>query len=159
MHEATGALGLFHLFRPVTFNDWTNFNLLVQRITAACVAFLSTLGFVLAMLGLFGAISYSVSERKKELGVRVALGARRQELSRMVLRQTCWITGMGVITGLLLGTGTAIFLRSHFYGIGTIEWVVLIPVGAAMMAISLLVAYFSARPWIAADPMEALRHS
>ena len=71
-----------------------NFNLLMPRVAAACVAALSALGLLLAILGLFGAISYSVSERKKELGIRVALGARPPELMQMILRQTLRITSL-----------------------------------------------------------------
>jgi ABC-type antimicrobial peptide transport system permease subunit len=110
-------------------------------------------------MGLFGAVSYSVSERKKEFGIRVALGARRWELLKMVLLQTVRITGVGIVIGVLLGVGVTIVARSQFYGIRSVEWIVLIPVAAAMLGVSLFVAYVSARPWITVDPMEAVRHS
>ena len=113
----------------------------------------------MAILGLFAAISYSVSERKKEFGIRVALGARRRELLGMVLRQTFFVAGTGVALGIVLGVGATILLRAQFYGIGPIEWTVLIPVSAGMEAVSLLVAYLSAQPWITMDPMEAVRHA
>jgi ABC-type antimicrobial peptide transport system permease subunit len=77
----------------------------------------------------------------------------------MVLRQVLLIAGTGVAIGLLLGAGAGMLLRSQFYRIGAVEWTVLIPVSSLMLAVSLLVAYFSARPWIAADPMEAVRHN
>jgi len=77
----------------------------------------------------------------------------------MVLRQTLSIAGAGVAIGLLLGVGATMLLRSQFYEIGAVEWTVLIPVSAAMLAVSLLVAYLSARPWIATNPMEAVRHA
>jgi len=60
-------------FAPFTFDNWINLTLLAERITSGCVAALSALGLLLAIFGLFGAISYSVSERRKELGIRVAL--------------------------------------------------------------------------------------
>jgi putative ABC transport system permease protein len=153
------SLGLTIIFSPVSFNHWVDFTLLVERITAASVAALSALGLVLAIVGLFGAISYSVSERKKELGIRVALGARPAQLLKMILRQTLAIAGAGVAIGTLLGVAATITLRSQFYGIGAVEWTVLVPVAAAMLAVSLLVAYFSARPWITINPMEAVRHA
>jgi len=77
----------------------------------------------------------------------------------MVLRQTLSIAGAGVAIGLLLGVGATMLLRSQFYEIGAVEWTVLIPVSAAMLAVSLLVADLSARPWIATNPMEAVRHA
>lgn len=102
---------------------------------------------------------YSVSERKKELGIRVALGARPWQLLQMVLGQTMLITGAGVALGSLAGVGGTILFRSQLYGISAVEWTVLLPVGGAMMAVSLLIAYLSARPWITINPMEAVRHA
>ena len=147
------------LFRPITFGDWVNYSLLTQRITAWCVAALSVLGLVLAIVGLFGAISYSVSERKKEFGIRVALGAQRWVLLKMVLRQTFLITSAGIVIGILLGIAATVLLRSQFYGISPVEWTVLLPVSAAMLAVAQVVAYLSARPWVRVDPMEAVRHA
>jgi putative ABC transport system permease protein len=114
---------------------------------------------LLAVIGLFGAVSYSVSERRKELGIRVALGARPAQLLKMVLRQTLAIAGAGIAAGLLLGIGATILLRSIFYGLSPVEWIVLVPVAVAMLAVSLAVAYLSARPWIRINPMEAVRHA
>ena len=110
-------------------------------------------------LGLAGAISYSVSERRRELGIRTALGAARWQLMKMVLRQTAFVAGSGVAMGIVLGITATTLLRSQFYGIRTVEWSVLIPVAAVMLAVSLAVAYLSAQPWITVDPMEAVRHA
>jgi len=156
--HALRGLGLKIMIQPVTAQNWINLGLLTERITAGCVAVLSALGLLLAIFGLFGAISYSVSERKKELGIRVALGARPWQLLEMILRQTMFTAGAGVAIGILLGVGATILFRSQFYGIGAVEWTVLLPVGIAMMVVSLLTAYFSAKPWIAIHPMEAVRH-
>ena len=76
----------------------------------------------------------------------------------MILRQSLLVSGIGVAAGLALGVaGTAIF-RSQLYGIGAVEWMVLAPAGSAMVLVSALVAYVSARPWITVDPMDAVRH-
>jgi predicted permease len=157
--KALRGLGLKIMLHPVTLQGWLNVTLFTQRVTAGGVAVLSALGLLLAIIGLFGAISYSVRERKKELGIRVALGAQPWQLLRMVLRQTLQIAGAGVAIGTLLGVGATILLRSQLYGISPVEWTVLVPVGAAMLGLSLLVAYFSAKPWITIDPMEAVRHA
>jgi ABC-type antimicrobial peptide transport system permease subunit len=153
------AVGQWSPFAPMTFSDIVNFSLLGERIAAGSVGVLSSLALLLAILGLFGAISYSVSERKKELGIRVALGARSWQLVQMILRQTVRVTGVGVSIGILFGVGATILVRSQLYGISTVEWTVLVPVTLFMLGVSLLVAYISARPWIAVDPMEAVRHS
>jgi macrolide transport system ATP-binding/permease protein len=151
--------GLTSAFHPLTFQAWSNFTLLLQRITASVVEGLSALGLLLAVIGLAGAISYSVSERRKELGIRVALGAGAGRLMMMVLRQTTVVAGAGIVIGIALGTGATALVRSKFFGIGVVEWTVLVSVGAGMLFVSLAVAYFSARPWIAVDPMEAVRHA
>jgi predicted permease len=159
VRQTVHALGIELPFRPVTFDTWTNFNLLIQRITTGCVAALSTLGILLAVVGLFGAISYSVSERRKELGIRVALGARAGQLLGMVLREILRTTGVGIAIGLVLGVGVTAGLRSEFYGVSTVESAVLVPVAVAMLTISALVAWLCARSWINIDPMEAVRHA
>jgi len=159
MTRALRGLGLKIDIQPATLNGWMNLTLFPQRFVAGGVAMLSALGLMLAVLGLFGAISYSVSERKKEFGIRVAVGARPGQLLTMLLRQTMFTAGAGVGFGILLGVAGTIVFRSQLYGIHAVEWTVLIPVGAAMLAVSLLVAYFSARPWVTISPMEAVRHA
>jgi len=77
----------------------------------------------------------------------------------MVLRQTLVIAGTGVAIGILLGVGATMLLRRQFYDVAAVEWTVLVPVGIAMLAVALLVAYVSARPWITINPMEAVRHA
>ena len=145
--------------RPVTFDDWVNLALLPERVIAGCEALHSALGVLLASVGLFGAVSYSVSERRRELGIRTALGAQPRQLLIMILRQTAVIAGIGIAIGVLLGVGATALLHSRFYGISAMEWTVLLPVSVVMLAMALLIAYFSARPWIAIDPMEAVRHA
>ena len=151
--------GLASAFHPLTYEGWSDFTLTLQRIAAGVVEGLSALGLLLAVIGLAGAISYSVSERKKELGIRVALGADSVRLMRMILRQTSLVAGTGIAIGIVLGTIATALLRSKFFGIGVVEWAVLIPVAAGMLGVSLAVAYFSARPWIEIHPMEAVRHA
>ena len=157
--QAVRGLGLKTMIQPITLQRWMDITLLTQRVAAGCVAALSALGLVLAVIGMFGAVSYSVSERKKELGIRVALGARPAQLLKMVLGQTMIISGVGVALGSLLGIGGAIVFRDQLYGISAVEWIVLLPVGAAMLVLSLAIAYLSARPWITINPMEAVRHA
>ena len=156
--QALRGLGLKIMIQPVTFENWMNLTLFGERFTAACVALLSGLGLLLALVGLFASIAYSVRERRKELGIRVALGARSWHLLRMILRHTLAVAGVGVGAGVVLGIAATAILRSELYGIAAVEWVVLAPVGAMMLALCLAVAYASARPWVKVDPMEAVRH-
>lgn len=158
VRKAMAALGLHIMANPFTFESWMNFDLFGERMAATGAGILSGLALLLSAIGLAGAISYSVSERKRELGIRVALGARSGQLLAMVLRQTATVTGAGIAIGCALGVTASIALQSAFYRIGAVEWTVLVPVAAGMMALSLAIAYISARPWLRADPMDAVRH-
>jgi predicted permease len=152
-------LGQRFVVEPFTFDEWINISLFTQRVVAGSVAGLSALALLLAVIGLFGAISYSVSERRKEIGIRVALGAGRRQLLGMILRQTLLVAGTGVAAGAILGFAATLVLRSQLYGIAAGEWIVLVPVSVAMLALSVAVACISANPWLSVDPLEAVRHA
>lgn len=143
----------------LTFDDWMDFNLFVPRITLICIAGFGALAFLLAAVGLYGAVFYSVSERKKELGIRVALGARPSDLWSMILRQTSLVTATGVVLGSFGGIVATILVRSLLFGIHPVEWLVLLGVTLLMGAMTVLTAYSAAHPWIHADPLESVRHA
>jgi ABC-type antimicrobial peptide transport system permease subunit len=136
-----------------------NLSILVQRIVAGCVAALSFLALFLATVGMFAMISYSVTERKKELGIRAALGARPSQLLRLILQQISAVAGAGIALGTILGIAVTAVFRPQFYGVQLLEWFVLLPVAAAMMAIVLLTASCSAWPSTKVNPMDVVRHT
>ncbi|MGA8229954.1 MAG: FtsX-like permease family protein, partial [Candidatus Acidiferrales bacterium] len=143
---------------PFTLDDVLSFTLLVPLLTLLVVVGLGALALMLAVSGLYGTIFYSVNERQKEIGIRVALGAQPRHLLTLFLRQTAIISGAGVSLGLLLGVAATTVFRSQFYGIYAIELRVLIPVALAMTLISTVTAYAVALPRIKMSPMEAVRH-
>jgi predicted permease len=145
--------------QTLTMDDWMDFTLYVPRITLVCTGAFGGLAFLLAAVGLYGAVFYSVSERKKELGIRIALGAGPHDLWRMILRQTSVVTAAGVCLGIVGGIIASILVRSQLYGIHPMEWSVFFAVALAMGAMTLLTAYSAARPWMRADPMESVRHA
>lgn len=159
LSEALQKLDAHLFFLNLTMDDWLNFSLFVPRITLACITVFGALAFVLAAVGLYGSVFYSVSERKKELGIRVALGAAPRDLWRMILRQTSIVTATGVCLGIIGGIIASALVRSQLYGVRPVEWTVFVAVGLAMGAMTLLTAYSAARPWMQADPMESVRHS
>jgi ABC-type antimicrobial peptide transport system permease subunit len=150
------APGIF--FMTLTIDDWLDFALFVPRITLFCIVGFGGLAFVLATVGLYGAVFYSVSERKKELGIRAALGASFHDLWNMILLQTSVVTASGVSLGVLGGVITSSLVRSLLYGIRPIEWTVFAAVALTMGLITALTAYSAARPWLRVDPMESVRH-
>lgn len=144
---------------PVALDEWMRFTLFVPILTLDVVGGLGMLALLLAGVGLYGTIFHSVSERKKEIGIRVALGALPSNLLGLFLRQTAIISGLGVLLGLLLGIAATIAFNSQFYGIRPVEAWVLVPVALVMVLISLGIAYAAARPWIHGSPMDAVRHA
>jgi len=144
---------------PFTSDDVIRFALLVPLLTLRVVSSLGALALMLAIFGLYGAIFYSVNERKKEIGIRVALGAQPFRLVKLFLRQTAIISAVGVSTGLLLGIAATILFRSQFYEIHAVELHVLIPVALAMTLVSTAIAFLAAWPWIKISPLEAIRHT
>jgi predicted permease len=152
-------LGAKTVLVPVTLDEWMRFTLFVPILTLEVVSGLGALALLLAAVGLYGTIFHSVSERKKEIGIRVALGALPSHLLHLFLRQTAIISGLGVLIGLLLGIAATIIFNAQLYGIRPVELQVLIPVALLMVLISMSIAYAAARPWINANPMDAVRHT
>jgi putative ABC transport system permease protein len=144
---------------PFTLDDVMRFTLLIPLVTLSVVVILGALAMMLAILGLYGAVFYSVNERRREIGIRVALGAEPFHLFKMFLGQTAIVSGIGIALGILLGVTATILFRAQFYRISAIEPRVLLPVAVIMMLISLSIAYAAARPWIRINPMDAVRHT
>ena len=144
---------------PFTLDDVMHFTLLIPLLTLSVVVALGVLALLLAILGLYGAVFYSVNERRREIGIRVALGAEPAHLIQMFLRQTAVIAGAGVAAGLILGIAATSVFKSQFFRISTVELHVLLPVAAAMMLLALAICYAAARPWIRMSPLDAVRHN
>ncbi len=141
-----------------TMDEWIDFALYIPRLTLICISAFGALAFVLAAVGLYGAVFYSVSERTREMGIRVALGAEPWDLWKLILRQTSIITAIGIILGIAGGVAASVLARSLLYQIQPVEWFVLFGVGLSMIAMTLAAAYSAARPWVRVDPMQAVRH-
>ena len=145
-------------FIGFTMNDWNKFGLYIPRLVLICVCVFGALAWLLAAVGLYGAVFYSVSERTREMGIRVVLGAEPWDLWRLILRQTAAVTAIGVCLGIGGGIGATLLVRSQLYGIKPVEWVVLLGVALAMAAMAFVTAYAAARPWMRVDPMKSVRH-
>jgi putative ABC transport system permease protein len=142
-----------------TLEDQVNLSLLLPRIIFGCVSGFGLLALVLSMSGIYATTSYSVGERKKEIGIRMALGATPGDVMTVLLRQSALATMAGLILGLGLGVALSALLRSLLYGIRPVETGVLIAVFALTTTLALATAYSAARPWVTADPLEAVRHA
>ena len=118
---------------------------------------LGLLAFVLAVSGLYGVVAYAVSRRTRELGIRLALGARPADTLWLVLRQGLLLGGVGVGLGLPLAVAAGFALSGVLFGIGPADPVALASASLLVIGVALLASYLPARRALRVDPVEALR--
>ncbi len=131
--------------------------LLIFKIGAALAAAFGLLGLILAIVGVYGVISYAASQRTHEIGIRMALGAQSQDILRMILRQGIMIVGAGLIIG-LTGAYSAARVVSNFIAVSPTDPLTYLTVSATLTLVALLACYFPARRATKVDPMVALRY-
>ena len=130
--------------------------LLLYQVVAGLAGVMGTLGLVLAVVGVYGVLSYVVSQKTGEIGVRMALGAQRGDILRMVYRQGMWIVGIGLGVGLAASLGAAHLVRSMI-AVSATDPVTYVAVTGALAAIAMLACYLPARRAMYVEPMRALR--
>jgi ABC-type antimicrobial peptide transport system permease subunit len=135
---------------------YTMNGLLLFQIGASLAAIMGGLGLTLAVIGLYGVVSYSVSRRVHEIGLRMALGATRGTVFRMIYRQSIVIViaglGVGLAIALLVARAVGTFVIVNVWDPGTY-----VAVGAVLAIAALASCYFPARRAMAVEPMVALR--
>jgi predicted lysophospholipase L1 biosynthesis ABC-type transport system permease subunit len=128
----------------------TSFTLLMLGVAGAMALLLGT-------VGIYGVIAYSVSQRTREIGIRMALGAQRQELTSMFVRHGLALTGVGVAFGLVAALLSMRFLSSLLFGVKPVDLVTYGAVSAGLAVTAVLASYLPSRRAATIDPVEALR--
>jgi predicted permease len=118
----------------------------------------AALALILAMIGLYGLISYSVLQRTREIGIRMALGAQRRDVLKLAIRQGVMDAVYGVVTGLGLGLTLTRVMTSMLYGVKASDWVTFAVVSVLLLLIAVVASYIPARRAAEVDPMVALRN-
>jgi putative ABC transport system permease protein len=118
----------------------------------------AAMALILAAIGIYGVMSYSVSERSHELGLRMALGAQPRHVVRLVLRQAMMLSFLGVMIGVAASFAAAPLLGRFLYGVNPHDVLTLVLVSSLLIAVTLFASYIPARHATEFDPMEMLRH-
>ena len=127
------------------------------RFATVLLAAFAAVALLLGAVGIYGVISYGVTRRTREIGVRMALGARRSDVLRMVAREGGWLTAIGVGVGLLIALGAGRLLAGLLYGVRPADPLVLLSVPAVLALVALVASVIPARRASRVDPVIAMR--
>jgi len=132
-------------------------SLFVERMVATLSAAFGILATLLAALGLYGVMAFAVALRTREIGIRMALGAQRRDVLRMVLRDVALLVAIGVGLGLPGGYGMGRVVETQLFGLSARDPLTFAAATATLLLVALLAGYIPARRAAKVDPMVALR--
>lgn len=145
------------LSSPQTLESVTGVALLPARLAAIVTALLAGLGLFLAALGVYGVVAHGVTQRRREIGIRVAIGARTAQVLRMILVSGLRLAAPGLLVGWLAALAVARLLRGMLLGVSPADPLTFAAVGLILVGTVVLASWVPARRAAAVDPMEALR--
>jgi predicted permease len=125
--------------------------------TLVMLAIAGSMALALGILGIYGVISYAVSQRTREIGIRVALGAKKRELAWMFVRSALVLAGVGTAVGLVAAAALMRLMRTLLFGISPLDPVTFVTVPVVLVAAAALASYLPARRTASINPVEALR--
>ena len=146
------------IFEMQTMNQTVDEALFNERMLALLSASFGLLATVLAAIGLYGVMSYTVSRRTREIGIRIALGAERTAVVWLVLREVAFLTVVGIGLGLPGALGLSQLVRSQLFGIEPTDPVTLAIAASTLAFVGLLAGYIPARRAASVQPVRALRY-
>jgi len=130
----------------------------LHRSSAWLVGGFAFLALLLGVVGLYGVIAYSVGQRTREIGVRMALGAQRSSVYQLILKEAGWLVGTGICAGLLCSIAAATLIRGLLFGVRSWDAATLAAVSVVLAMSAMLASYIPARRAAKVDPMVALRY-
>jgi putative ABC transport system permease protein len=129
-----------------------------RRFTLILVGVFSALALFLASIGIYGVISYSVAQRTREIGIRMALGANQRQILTMILGGGTKLAALGIVIGAAGALGLTRFIRSFLYGVSPSDPLTFTLISLILAGVALLASYVPARRAMKVDPNTALRY-
>ena len=154
LREASGGLPVAHIR---SMQEIEARNIASQRFNMMLLILFGSAGLLMAVIGVYGVMSYSVQQRTQELGVRMALGAQTWKLRNMVIGQGMMLSGLGVVLGIGGAFAVTRFLASFLFGVKTWDPVAFIVAPLILCVVALIAVWIPARRATRVDPMSALR--
>ena len=155
VREVDGGLFVAEL---VPMKDLISAQLAQPRFNLLLLGVFAGVALILAVIGIYGVIAYSVSQRTREIGIRMALGAQRNQMLVMVLRQSLMLVFIGIATGVIVSLGATRVLASLLFGVGVNDMSTYVAVVTLLGAAAFLASYIPARRAMRVDPVVALRY-
>ena len=156
-HEIQSIDPRLPVFNVSSMNDVLDRSLASRRLSADLVSGFAGLAVLLASIGIYGLLAYMVGQRSREIGIRMALGARRGDILRMFLRKGVALAGVGIVAGLVFSASTASMMASLLYGVRPHDPAVFLIVPLLLLGVAALASYLPARRATKVNPMIALR--
>jgi putative ABC transport system permease protein len=147
------------VFNVTSMDEVLDASLASRRFSANLVAGFAGGALLLASIGIYGLLAYMVGQRSREIGLRLALGAQRADVLRLVLGKGVVLAGLGIVTGVIFSASTASMMASLLYGVRPHDPAVFLIVPLLLLAVAALASYLPARRATKVDPIVALRES
>jgi len=129
----------------------------LHRSSAWLVGGFAALALLLSVVGLYGVIAYSVSQRTREIGVRMALGAQRSSVYQLILKEATWLIALGIVAGLAGSIAVTTLMGKLLFGVRSWDVPTLVAVALLLGLSALLASFIPARRAASVNPVEALR--
>jgi putative ABC transport system permease protein len=146
------------IYKAKRMEEYVAASIAQRRFTSLLCTIFAGAGLLLAIVGLFGVMSYSVAQRTHEIGVRVAVGAEKTDILQLILKEGMFITSLGIGVGLVGTLALSSILKSQLYGVTATDPFTFLGVVFALAFGALLACYIPARRATRVDPMVALRY-
>lgn len=146
------------IFDAQSMTEYISASLYGAKITANLLSLLSAIGLLLAAMGLYGVMAYSVAQRTREFGVRVAMGARQRDILGLIFKESIRLTVFGTAAGLVLAAVSSRIIASQIYSVSPLDPLTFGGVGLVLIVVALAASFVPAQRAARVDPMTALRY-